>query len=804
MPTLPDDATHRAFADRLPVICWAADRGGRLRWLNARFDEYAGLSEGDAETRWRTARGQTEIQTHQPGFAEATPFQWIDHLTGADGRRRAFLVEAQPQSDGWTGVCTEVTAQVEAAKLRTFMVRLGDLTRAETDPDRILALTSEAVGRELGADRVVYGVVDWAAGLMHMSADWRSDGACWAAHRFPLSAYNETHIEAHSRGDPINVEHMPTDMAFTATARERFAAAGVVAFTSVPLVKEGIAEAIMTAQQFTRRVWTDYDRRILGVAAERTWDSLERARSEAHLASAMRRREFLLALSDRLRGEADPTRILKLSASALGDELAVDAIDFFEIAAGERPALTGLSDILTADRTLVVDDVTAADLDLTDQAKAALTAQGAVAAIVVPVTAERGLAGVLTIHLTSPRHWTEGEVELAEAVAERSWEAMERARAREALNQAEKLTALGSLLAGVSHELNNPLSILTAQSTLLEEMAGPGPLADRALKVRRAADRCSRIVQTFLAMARQKPPERRQVQAADVARSALELTEYPLRTAGVAVTFDAEPSLPPLQADPDQLHQVLVNLLVNAQQALEERPAPRRIAVRVRRSADRADAVCIEVTDNGPGVPPEIRRRIFEPFFTTKPQGTGTGVGLSFSMGLVEAHGGRLELVDGEDGGACFRVTLEAARDGDGATPQETSSATLSATGPRGRALVVDDEPDLAEAVAIFAGRAGFAVDIAIDGAHAIELLGKADYAAILSDLRMPGLDGPALHDWIVQNKPQFADRIGFITGDTLGQSAAIFLERTGRPVIEKPFTPAAVGGLLDILAPAR
>jgi CheY-like chemotaxis protein len=337
---------------------------------------------------------------------------------------------------------------------------------------------------------------------------------------------------------------------------------------------------------------------------------------------------------------------------------------------------------------------------------------------------------------------------------------------------------------------------------LLEEMAHGTKLAERAEKVRRAAERCSRIVQTFLAMARQNRPERRIVHAAEIARAALDLTDYPLRTAGIRVTLEVTPDLPPLHADPDQLHQVLVNLVINAQHALQDVEGSRELVVRVQAAAE-PGKLCIDVEDNGPGVPDEIRRRVFEPFFTTKPQGVGTGVGLSFSLGLVEAHGGRLELIDVPTGGTCFRITLDAATECAGA-------ASVAVTHMRddgekhGSALIVDDEPELAEALAIFVGRAGYRVEVAANGLEAIRLLEADDYDIVLSDLRMPELDGPALHDWISRAKPHLLPRIGFITGDTLGQSAARFLGRTGCPVIEKPFTSAALRDLIELLEDER
>ncbi|MFI0848797.1 PAS domain S-box protein [Mesorhizobium sp. IMUNJ 23232] len=371
------------------------------------------------------------------------------------------------------------------------------------------------------------------------------------------------------------------------------------------------------------------------------------------------------------------------------------------------------------------------------------------------------------------------------------------ARSREALAQSERLNALGSLLAGVSHELNNPLAVVVGQAMVLEELLAGTENADRAARIKRAAERCARIVQTFLAMARERPPQRRSVDANDLIRAALDIASYGLRTAGIEVGTRFADGLPPLQVDPDQMHQVLFNLVVNAQQALQDVPEPRRIVVETSLVGSEIE---ILLSDNGPGVPPDIRNRIFEPFFTTKPQGVGTGIGLAFSLGVVQAHKGRLDLLDNA-GGAHFRLRLpvEAA-----AVAQPERGQTQVAKGGVGRtALVVDDEPDVGEMVALFLETEGFTVTTVADGASAKQALATTTFDAVFCDLRMPHTDGPALYEWVRDTVPQAADRFVFVTGDTLGSSAARFLEQAGRPVVEKPFSRETIRQAIATLSPA-
>lgn len=376
-------------------------------------------------------------------------------------------------------------------------------------------------------------------------------------------------------------------------------------------------------------------------------------------------------------------------------------------------------------------------------------------------------------------------------ITERKRNAEEIERQREALYQSEKLSALGSLLAGVAHELNNPLSIVVGQAQMLKESAEGTAFAERAGKIEAAAARCARIARTFLAMARQRKPARRPVALDRVIEDVLGLLDYNLRSAGIAVERRFAASLPALHADPDQLNQVFSNLIVNAQQALAQRPEPRRITVTTATSAD-GRFVEASVADNGIGIPPALRRRIFEPFFTTKSPGSnggsGTGIGLAVSHGIVEAHGGSLEADEAPGGGARFLLRLPIGQ----AELRENATAAAAAPlpAPGRRALVVDDESGVADLLAEILRKAGLAVTVAENGHQAMTHLLQEDFAAILTDLRMPGLDGRGLFAELQRQRPALARRIIFVTGDMLSPDVARFLRDSGQPCLEKPFSP--------------
>ena len=377
---------------------------------------------------------------------------------------------------------------------------------------------------------------------------------------------------------------------------------------------------------------------------------------------------------------------------------------------------------------------------------------------------------------------------IARDITEKKRSAEELTRQRESLYQREKLAALGSLLAGVAHELNNPLSVVVARAVLLEEQGNPAAQT-AALKIRTAAERCARIVRTFLAMARQQQPERGPVAINDVISAALDITAYPVRTSSIEVKLDLARDIPLIHADADQLHQVLLNLIINAQQSLQDHPGPRHI--RVTSGFDtRAQLVRVTVADNGPGIPAHLRARIFEPYFTTKPTGIGLGVGLAVSLGIVEAHEGTLTVACPAEGGAEFSITLPL-----GAVDAIAvdSSLPLKADASRRTILVIDDEADIRETLADILVAAQHRVVTVASGREALQHMAVEHYDVILTDVRMPDLDGRALYQEIERRWPGRGVRVVFVTGDTLASTLREFVSESGRPVIEKPFLPSEV-----------
>jgi PAS domain S-box-containing protein len=366
------------------------------------------------------------------------------------------------------------------------------------------------------------------------------------------------------------------------------------------------------------------------------------------------------------------------------------------------------------------------------------------------------------------------------------------------LHQAEKLAAMGSLLAGVAHEINNPLAIVVAQAGLLEEVSGEPDTRSTAGKIGAAAARCSRIVKTFLSMARRQVPQRERVSLADVIERSAAVVSYGMRANGVELTLDLHESLPDVEGDADQLGQVLSNLLVNAQQAMDGIEGARRVTVAAK--PDAGGLVELTVADNGPGIPGHVLPRIFEAFFTTKPAGLGTGIGLAICRNVVLAHGGTIEAGNASEGGAVFRIRLPALPKQEPALTDEEEPPAAGYGGVGLSILVVDDEADVAAALAGLLRRDGHKVETRSGVDDGLAALDGEGFDLVFCDVRMPGGGGAAFLAGVLKSRPALAGRVVFVTGDVVGAPEHLRQTFPGRdlPILEKPFARADVRRAVD------
>ena len=356
-------------------------------------------------------------------------------------------------------------------------------------------------------------------------------------------------------------------------------------------------------------------------------------------------------------------------------------------------------------------------------------------------------------------------------------------RLAEQLLQQEKLAAVGELVSGVAHELNNPLASVMAFAQLL--LAAPGGEAqDREAveAINQEAKRAAKIVSNLLTFARQHQPERTIADINRVIDDTLELRRYALRVADVEVEMHLDAALPVTWADPFQLQQVVLNLITNAEHALSTWEGERKIVVTTTRQTGH---VLIRVSDSGPGIAPEHLSHIFNPFFTTKPVGEGTGLGLSISDGIIREHGGRIRAESRPGRGATFIVELPIV------TPPATNVSMEPETavpGPNAkRLLLVEDEPAIRRAVGMYFRSLGHIVDVVGTGREAIARANAVRYDAAVLDLRLPDIAGDEVLAEMRKTCSAPA-RVVFVTGDTQSEMAQRVLEATGCPTVGKPF----------------
>ena len=360
---------------------------------------------------------------------------------------------------------------------------------------------------------------------------------------------------------------------------------------------------------------------------------------------------------------------------------------------------------------------------------------------------------------------------------------------QEQLIQSEKMSAIGQLVSGVAHELNNPLAGISAfAQLLLTEKRFPPDQRTAAEMIYAEARRASRIVQNLLTFARQHKPERTPTGVNQVLDDTLELRGYELRVRGIEVTRDYDEQIPETMADAHQLQQVFLNLVTNAEQAMEKSPREsQRLIVRTRRTGA---VIRIEVEDTGPGIPPNLLERIFNPFFTTKPTGSGTGLGLSISLGIVREHEGRIWAENAPQGGARFIVEVPIVTHR--ASSEAQAMLPLPPQGDRLQILVVDDEASVRVSLQRYLAGRGHEVETTSSGREALGRLREGKFDAVIVDMRMPDISGEELYRDLRTTDPDHADRIIFTTGQLVDEEVRTFLTSTGRPCVPKPFEFAA------------
>lgn len=358
----------------------------------------------------------------------------------------------------------------------------------------------------------------------------------------------------------------------------------------------------------------------------------------------------------------------------------------------------------------------------------------------------------------------------------------------QSLIQSDKLSSIGELVSGVAHELNNPLTSIMGFSELLLMDNINEASKKKAETIHESSQRCKRIIDNLLSFSRSHKPEKTYQDINNLIKGIFELKAYRLDVEDIETRLDLDETIPMIMADGHQLQQVFLNLLNNAEQALQEKGGQGTITIR---TGYRNNRIFITFTDSGSGIPENIIPRIFDPFFTTKEVGKGTGLGLSISYGIIREHGGDIQVVSKQGAGTSFLIELPAVTSAD--KPVMTISENVRVEAqivPGGlRALLLDDEPLILDFVKEVLLDSGYSVDAVSEGQKALEMLGSSDYDIIISDMKMPGMNGKQFYLEAKKLRPKTAGRIIFISGDTASKKTQDFLRETGNQYIQKPFT---------------
>ena len=381
---------------------------------------------------------------------------------------------------------------------------------------------------------------------------------------------------------------------------------------------------------------------------------------------------------------------------------------------------------------------------------------------------------------------------------------------QERLVRQEKLVAVGELVGGVAHELNNPLTSIIGFAELAlrsceSSRTPPDPvaLAQDVRCIHESALRCQRIVRNLLRFSRKYPPVLVPHDLNDSMRLAAELLSYELATQNVKVVLDLGTSLPYTLVDPHQMEMVLVNLISNAFQAIRSTGQPGTIHLR---SSTDGNDVILEVADSGPGIPPDVRLRVFDPFFTTKPVGEGTGLGLSLSHGIVAEHEGSIDVASPPGSGAVFTIRLPVRTER--VPGRDSASAVRAPNDPRAAVpldiVLIDDEAPVRDALSRGLRAHGCKVTATATVSELMEALVGRTPDAILVDLWMPGTNGIELYHHLAMQRPELKERVVFVSGDVGSGAVQATIAREGRLYLEKPLRASEVAKTVRELKAAR
>ncbi len=346
-----------------------------------------------------------------------------------------------------------------------------------------------------------------------------------------------------------------------------------------------------------------------------------------------------------------------------------------------------------------------------------------------------------------------------------------------------RLASVGEMASGIAHEINNPLTSVIGFAQLLMGRDIPYDMKHDLEVINGEAQRVAKIVEGLLTFARQRKSGREHVYVNDVISTVLELRSYQMKVNNIRVVPQLNPDLPLTEADPSQLQQVFLNIVLNAEKEMAKAHGKGKLVVKTERIDN---TIRVSFTDDGPGISKENLGRIFDPFFTTREVGEGTGLGLSICHGIIVSHNGRIYAKSALDKGATFIIELPIVAD----TKQAEDTEVVEEETWHGRGskiLVVDDEPSILDFLNCLLTDQGYKVETVGRAENALKKLESGKYDLILLDIKLPGMNGIELYRRIEEVAPALANKVMFITGDVMETTTKEFLDRTGAAYIPKP-----------------
>jgi signal transduction histidine kinase/PAS domain-containing protein len=698
----------------------------------------------------------------------------------------------------------DVTDAQTAQNRTAALAELGSHVRQIDDADELAYRAAELLGRELGVSRAGYGTIDTARETITIERDWNAPGISSLAGTLNFRDYG-SYIDELKRGETVMIDDARLDPRTAGTAGA-LQAISALSFVNMPVTERGGFVALLYLNHDQPRHWTDDEVAFIREVAERTRTAVERRRAEAAVRRNEARLRFLDALGRETARSTDADAVLAVTTSMLGRHLDVSICAYadmdddqdgftirgdwsapgsasivgrYRLAALGRLAVTNLR----AGLPLIVNNLA----ELASEEAATFEALGVVATLCMPLVKDGRLTALMSVHTATPHVWSPEDMALLREVTERSWAHIERVRSEaavrdgerrfradleaqvaertaalqhseRALQQAQKMEAIGNLTGGVAHDFNNLLMAVLGSLELLRKRMPPEPallrLLDNAME---GARRGSSLTRRMLAFARRQDLRSDRI---DVPTLVGGMTDMMQRSLGpmVAVETRFAPGLSPVETDANQLESALLNLAVNARDAMN---GEGQIVIAGREEASEGldlppgRYVCLSFTDTGEGMDETTLKRATEPFFTTKEVGKGTGLGLSMVHGLAEQSGGRLVLKSRPGVGTSAEIWLPAKAQP--APSAVTADAQVDPAAVPGRPLTIlavdDDALVLMNTVAMLEDL-GHAVEPAYSAREALDLFGQRDFDLVITDHAMPHMTGAQLAAEIRVRRP--------------------------------------------------